>query len=81
MSEDENSNFRILTTQWNEQQSTHLFTFDSKLAPLGKLMNIEPGESFQSSRFLEDKLYLVTFQQIDPLFVIDLKSLQEPKII
>lgn len=81
MSEDENSNFRILTTQWNEQQSTHLFTFDSKLAPLGKLMNIEPGESFQSSRFLDDKLYLVTFQQIDPLFVIDLKNLQEPKII
>jgi hypothetical protein len=81
MSEDQNGNFRLLTTQRNEQQSTHLFTFDNQLNPLGKLTNIEPGESFQSSRFIEDKLYLVTFEQIDPLFVIDLKNLQEPRII
>ena len=44
-------------------------------------MNIEPGEQFKASRFMGDKLYLVTFEQIDPLFVIDLASVKEPKII
>jgi uncharacterized secreted protein with C-terminal beta-propeller domain len=81
MSEDNNGNFRILTTQWNDQQSTHFFSFDSNLNPIGKLTNIEPGESFQASRFIDDKLYLVTFKQIDPLFVIDIKNLQDPRII
>ena len=28
-----------------------------------------------------DKLYLVTFEQIDPLFVVDLASVATPKII
>jgi inhibitor of cysteine peptidase len=81
MSEDADGNFRLLTTEWNEKQMTHLFTLDDDLKPLGKLLNIEPGETFQSSRFIDDKLYLVTFQQIDPLFVIDLKNLKNPIIL
>lgn len=44
-------------------------------------MNIEPGEEFKASRFVGDKLYLVTFEQIDPLFVIDLADLKNPKIV
>lgn len=44
-------------------------------------MNIEPGEDFKASRYIGDKLYLVTFQQIDPLFVIDIKDKAKPKII
>ena len=47
----------------------------------GTLSDIAPGENFQSSRFIGDRLYLVTFEQIDPLFVIDLKEKQNPKIL
>jgi len=43
-------------------------------------MNLEPGEKFKSSRYIGDKLYLVTFEQIDPLFVIDL-STANPKVM
>ncbi|MDR3168764.1 MAG: beta-propeller domain-containing protein [Candidatus Peribacteria bacterium] len=28
-----------------------------------------------------DKLYLVTFQQIDPLFVVDVADITQPKIV
>ena len=45
------------------------------------LMNIEPGEEFKSSRYIGDKLYLVTFQRTDPLFVIDLANTKKPKIL
>ena len=45
------------------------------------MRSIAPGEDFKSSRFIGDKLYLVTFQQIDPLFVIDLEDAEDPEIL
>jgi inhibitor of cysteine peptidase len=87
MSQDAQGNFRILTSQRDHnarngwQTSTNLFILDKNLAPLGSLTNIEPGESFQSSRYIDDKLYLVTFEQIDPLFVIDLADVRKPRIL
>ncbi len=44
------------------------------------MKNVAPGETFRSSRFIGDKLYLVTFEQTDPLFVIDLADPKNPKI-
>lgn len=79
MDEDANGNFRILTKWWNPELSTHLWTFDASLNHVNQLLNIEPKEDFKASRFIGDKLYLVTFQQIDPLFVIDLVG--KPKIL
>ncbi len=48
---------------------------------IGSLTGIAPGENFQSARFIGDRLYLVTFQQIDPLFVIDLSTPTAPRIL
>lgn len=48
---------------------------------VGSLTTIAPGENFQSSRFIGNRLYLVTFEQIDPLFVIDLADSKNPKIL
>ena len=36
--------------------------------------NLAPGERLFGARFLGDRAYLVTFRQIDPLFVIDLRG-------
>ena len=47
---------------------------------LGQLDNIAIDESIFSARFIDDRLYLVTFEQIDPFFVIDLSS-DSPKIL
>jgi inhibitor of cysteine peptidase len=53
---------------------------DQSLQVAGKLENIQPGEMMHSSRFIGDKLYMVTFQKIDPFFVIDL-SRDNPRVL
>lgn len=41
---------------------------------LSKLENVGAKERFQAARYFGDRLYLVTFEQKDPLFVIDTKN-------
>ncbi len=55
-------------------------SIDADLDIIGQLENIAPGENMHSARFMGDKLYLVTFKQIDPFFVIDLSE-NQPKIL
>lgn len=81
MSEDSEWYFRILTSTWSPKNATHLFILDKALNLYWSLKNIEPGENFKSSRFMWNMLYLVTFEQIDPLFVIDLSNKKTPKIV
>ena len=81
MDEDAKGYFRILTKTWTPKTATHLYLLNPDLTFAGKLENIEPGEEFKSSRYIGNKLYLVTFEQIDPLFVIDLANPKQPKII
>lgn len=49
---------------------------DAHPEPLGK-----PGESLYASRFVGDKAYFVTFRTTDPLYVIDLSTPTEPKLL
>ena len=77
-------NFRIATTEWNNVlniQSNNLFIFDEDLNPLGSIRNIAPDERIYSVRFMGDKAYMVTFRQVDPLFVIDVSDASNPKIL
>ena len=50
MDEDDEWNFRILTTTWYDQRATHLSILDKDMKLKWNLMNIEPGENFKSSR-------------------------------
>jgi uncharacterized secreted protein with C-terminal beta-propeller domain len=52
MDEDDNGNFRILTTTRYGQNATHLSILDKNLKLKGSLLNIEPGENFKSSRYI-----------------------------
>jgi len=78
--------FRIATTlEYYTQykgtiRSNAVYVLDEKLKTLGGLEEIAPDESIFSARFMGDRLYLVTFQQIDPFFVIDLSS-DTPRIL
>jgi len=47
---------------------------------LGSVTGIAPGEDLKAARFIGDKAYLVTFLQVDPLFVIDLADPRNPRI-
>ena len=78
--------FRVATTTeyYTQYQGTvranAVYILNEQLEIVGGLDQIAPDESIFSSRFIGDRLYLVTFQQIDPFFVIDL-STDTPKIL
>ena len=83
--DEHNGNFRLATTsQYNGRHAsfTHnnVYVLDENLDLVGTLENIAPDETIFSARFMGDKLYLVTFERIDPFFVIDL-SQDQPKIL
>jgi len=74
--------FRIITSVNYPERSTWLYILNKDGLGLHWMLDwIEPGEQFKSSRFIWDKLFLVTFKQIDPLFVISMSDWQNPKIL
>ena len=79
-------NFRIITKTnnwWREESDRHtdLYILDKDLKLKGSLNNLWTGEEFKSSRFIGDKLFLVTFKQVDPLFAIDVSDAENPTIL
>ncbi|MDO4792664.1 MAG: beta-propeller domain-containing protein [Filifactor alocis] len=60
---------------------TSVETFDKSMNRLGTLSGLAKGEMIYSVRFMGDKLYLVTFRQVDPFFVIDMKNASAPKVL
>jgi inhibitor of cysteine peptidase len=78
--------FRVATTAWNAstfgaQQINNVYILDQKLDIYGRLENLAPGEQIYSARFMGNRCYLVTFEVIDPLFVIDLASPGNPRVL
>jgi uncharacterized secreted protein with C-terminal beta-propeller domain len=77
--------FRIATTTshaWGVTASkNNVYILDADLKIIGKLEDLAPGEQIYSTRFMSDRLYLVTFKKVDPLFVIDLKDPTAPKVL
>ncbi len=79
-------NFRVATTSqiWTgrgSKQYNNVYVMDKDLAIAGKLDNIAPDERIYSTRFIGNRLYMVTFKRIDPLFVIDLSDPKDPKVL
>lgn len=56
-----------------------VYILNSNLSVQGKITNLGIGERIYSVRFIEDKGYLVTFRQIDPFYVLDLRDPSNPK--
>lgn len=80
-------NFRVATTKgeiWRQDENTsknNVYILDGEMKTIGKLEDIAPGEKIYSVRFMGDRGYMVTFQTVDPLFVIDLKDPKAPVIL
>jgi uncharacterized secreted protein with C-terminal beta-propeller domain len=53
---------------------------DGKLTVTGSVTNIGVGERVQSVLFKEDRAYVVTFRQVDPLFAINLGDPANPVV-
>ncbi|SCZ77314.1 beta-propeller domain-containing protein [Acidaminobacter hydrogenoformans] len=71
---------RLATTRWAGETTSAVYVLDSQLNVVGKVENMAPGETIYSARFMGDKGYVVTFRQIDPLFVLDLSNPKAPRI-
>ena len=80
--DEHNGYFRAATTTHGERSLNHIFVLDIEdLAIVGRLENLAPTERIYSARFMGDRAYLVTFEIIDPLFVIDLKDPRNPEVL
>lgn len=72
---------RIATTNGYDDDSTNqLYILDENLQTIGKIENMAKGEKIYSVRFIGKVGYVVTFKQIDPLFIIDLSNPEKPVI-
>lgn len=77
--------FRIATTTgyaWGVGSSkNNVYVLDPEMKVVGRLEDLAPGEQIYSARFMGDRLYLVTFKKVDPLFVIDLSEPTAPRVL
>ncbi|MAG07506.1 hypothetical protein CMI46_01700 [Candidatus Pacearchaeota archaeon] len=76
-------NFRIATTtgNWRDTSLNHLYVLDSDLDIIGSVEDLAKGERIYSARFMGDRAYMVTFRQVDPLYVIDLSDSNDPEVL
>ena len=79
--------FRVATTSefYSPYRGTsslynNVYVLDGNMEIVGKLEEIARDESIYAARFMDDRLYLVTFERIDPFFVIDLSE-DDPKVL
>ncbi|MCM3090031.1 MULTISPECIES: beta-propeller domain-containing protein [unclassified Cytobacillus] len=79
-------NFRVVTTKgeaWDVRNpsSNSLYILDKNLKQIGQLEDLAKGERIYSARFMNERIYMVTFKETDPLFVIDGSNPEKPSIL
>ncbi len=84
--DEHNGYFRIATTKgdsWNEEQpsTNNIYILDEKMNIAGEIEDLAKGERIYSVRFMGDRAYIVTFKQVDPLFVIDASDPTNPTVL
>ncbi len=60
--------------------ANNLYVLDENLKVVGKIEGLAKDEKIYSARFIGDIGYIVTFKEIDPLFVIDLSNPSNPEV-
>jgi uncharacterized secreted protein with C-terminal beta-propeller domain len=78
--------FRVATSRFatfggTNTKSDDVYVLSSNMSQISALTNIAPGENIYAVRFVGDMGYVVTFEQIDPLFVISFRDVSNPQIL
>jgi uncharacterized secreted protein with C-terminal beta-propeller domain len=76
-----NQTWSDLIGEQDKASFNNLYVLDDKLKVVGTLSGLAKGERLYSARFIGNRAYLVTFKQVDPLFVIDLKDPTAPAVL
>ena len=85
--DEKDENLRVATTTsfWIRGEGSHsynnVFVLDKNLRQIGAIEKLAEDERIYSTRFMGDRLYMVTFKQVDPLFVIDLSEPEQPRVL
>lgn len=85
------NNLRVVSTDYNQAQPMHRLSIlqqqGANLITIATLPNSaapgaigKPGEDIYAVRFIAEKAYIVTFENIDPLYVINLADSTTPFI-
>ncbi|WP_438006865.1 beta-propeller domain-containing protein [Sorangium sp. So ce321] len=86
--DEHNGKLRVATTamvpaepRWTTSNSVFVLEAQgAELARVGAITDLAPGEQIRSARFFGDRGYVVTFLQVDPLFVLDLSDPGSPSV-
>jgi hypothetical protein len=87
--DEHDGNLRVATTTGTQraegagESESHVVVLapgDGALAPVGSVSGLGRGETIHSVRFLGDVGYVVTFEQTDPLYTIDLSDPTAPAV-
>jgi inhibitor of cysteine peptidase len=80
--DESNGRLRLATTAgWWTDSSAAVYILNDTMGTVGQLKGLASGERIYSARFVGDFLYLVTFRQVDPLFVISLVDPAHPAVM
>ncbi|WP_338103114.1 beta-propeller domain-containing protein [Methanolapillus millepedarum] len=79
-------NLRVATTVGNywrlsDDRSSGVYVLNDKMNTIGNLSGLAPGERIYSARFVDDRLYMVTYKQVDPFFVVDVSNPTKPAVL
>ena len=73
---------RVATTETEDGvDSNNLFVLNSSLKKVGSVTGFAKDESIKAVRYIGDTAYVITYEETDPLFVIDTKDVTSPKIL
>jgi len=74
--------FRVAATAYVKGKDVnYLYVLDEDLKIVGKVKGFAAGEQIKAVRFLGDTAYVITYEQTDPLFVIDLRDPAAPEML
>lgn len=77
----EHDGFFHIATTTNRTMTSNVYVLDGDMEVIGSLTGIAPNERIYAARFSGDRAYLVTFEIIDPFFVIDLSEPRNPRVL
>ncbi len=77
-----NGKLRVATTSRDSEQNeiNNLYVLDENLRQLGSVTGFAQNESIKAVRYINDTAYVITYEQTDPLFVIDVSDPSQPAI-
>ncbi len=76
--------FRFDEAAQRSRPFNHVTILDAEasgtMTKTGEIRDLAPGETIQGSRFIGPRGFVVTFEQIDPLFALDLSDPAAPRV-